>query len=740
MADTLSQDKRLIAVDTPLGKDVLLLDSFTGSEAVSQLFHFDVNMIADRANGSDAKVDPKKLLGQWMTLSITTADGKKRYINGIVRRLRKGAVTERFAAFKAELVPSLWLMSLQAGCRIFQDMTLPAIIEQVLKDGNVKFKMNLIGKYNPVDYCVLYRETSLNFVCRLMEEAGISYWFDHTDKEHTMMLADAPSGHKDCVLESKFNLESQAGSTDDDFINSWEERQELNIGQWSIKDVHLELLGSVEAASATSVGDPKPPGGFETYDYPGGYAKRFNKPGERLSQVQDEGDALVAVRMDESDANLVVIDASSNCRALVPGFKISVDTRTLQKISGSYILTSVRHAARQSPSYTGADAGGGNYENDFNCVPATTKLRPPRETPKPIVQGLQYAKVVDEGKPSDPPKEEITPDKFGRVRLVFPWDNLGDSACWVPVAQMRAGQSGGQIWIPRVGDYVVVSFLEGDPDCPVVVGSIYNGKFPPPYALPANKTQSGIKTRSTPKGGADDYNELRFEDKKDAEEILLHAQKVLKVEVEADEFRTVGNERTTVIQKDDTRTNKEGDETVTVEKGSQYTTIDEGDHELTIKKGHSLHTVEEGPHQIGVLKGNALLDVQQGHFTTKVNSDVKLQIKQGNWENTVDMGNVTTKVSMGNVSEKIDMGNLDLKLGMGNVTMKCDLGKVSIESLQGIELKCGTSSIKIDMMGVTIKGMMIQAEGQVQTQIKGLMTMVKGDAMLQASGAITMIG
>jgi type VI secretion system secreted protein VgrG len=198
MPDSLTQDGRLLAVDSPLGKDVLLLDSFTGEEGVSQLFQFDVTMVADRANGNDADVDPKKLVGKWMTLSINLAGGDTRLINGIVRRFYRAGVSERFATFRAELVPTLWTLSLQSRCRIFQGKTLPEIIEKVLKDNNVTFKMNLIGKYTPVDYCVQYRETSLNFVCRLMEEAGIYYWFDHTDTEHTMILADAPSAHKDC--------------------------------------------------------------------------------------------------------------------------------------------------------------------------------------------------------------------------------------------------------------------------------------------------------------------------------------------------------------------------------------------------------------------------------------------------------------------------------------------------------------------------------------------------------------
>ncbi|HTO73329.1 MAG TPA: type VI secretion system tip protein TssI/VgrG [Gemmatimonadales bacterium] len=731
MPESLSQDGRLLSAEIPsLGADVLLLDSFTGEEGVSQLFQFDVNFVADRSDGSDGKVNIKDILGQPITLNITLAGGDQRCINGIVRRFFKAGVSERLASFRAEVVPKVWLLSLQSKCRIFQGKTLPEIIEAVLKENSITFKMSLMGKYTPVDYCVQYRETSLNFICRLMEEAGIYYWFDHDDGDHTMILADAASAHKDCPSESKFNLDTSTGSTDEDFISEWSERTELATAGWTIRDVHLELLGSLPEVDTVSTADIKPPDGIEMYDYPGGFAKRFNKTGERLGDVHDEGSALVSLMQEEADAGLIVVDGESNCRAMIPGFKMSVDSRSLQQISGNYILTNVRHAARQSPTYTGADVHGGAYHNDFSCVPVDTILRPPRETPKPAIHGLQYAKVIDEGDPQSP-KEEIAPDKFGRVRLLFPWDDEAKYACWVPVSQARAGLAWGQVWIPRVGDYVVVAFMEGDPDCPVVVGSLWNGKFPPPYALPANKTQSGIKTRSTPKGGTDDYNELRFEDKKGSEEIHVQAQKDLNVLIKNDETRTIGNERKVTVKKDESLHVEEGDMRTGVMKGNWYrgvkkdmlTTVEEGDLEMTVKLGHALEEIEMGDSTLNVKQGNLAVMVGQGNHDTKI-----------------DMGNRSTKLGMGNDALKLDMGNLDIKLGVGNATIKCDVGKVTIEALQGIELKCGTSSIKIDMMGVTIKGMMVQAEGQIQTQIKGLMASVKGDAMLQAGGAITMIG
>ena len=327
-------------------------------------------------------------------------------------------------------------------------------------------------------------------------------------------------------------------------------------------------------------------------------------------------------------------------------------------------------------AYRSSDEEVFHYENRFRCLPLEIPFRPARETPRPVVHGTQTAVVVG------PPGEEIFTDKYGRIKVQFHWDRDGkndaDSSCWVRVATPWAGQQWGVIHIPRVGQEVVVAFEEGDPDRPIMVGSVYNAAMMPPYKLPDNKTQSGVKTRSTLKGGDKNFNELRFEDKKDSEDIYFHAEKDFHRVVEHDDDLKVGHDQTIEVKNDRTEKVKEGDEKVTIEKGNRTIVVETGDDAHQIKKG---------------------------------NRDVQ-----------------------------IDMGNDTLTIKMGNQTTKLNLGASSTEAMQSIELKVGQSSIKLDPTGVTIQGLMITITGQVQTQVSGLMTTISGSAMLQESGGIIMIG
>jgi type VI secretion system secreted protein VgrG len=312
------------------------------------------------------------------------------------------------------------------------------------------------------------------------------------------------------------------------------------------------------------------------------------------------------------------------------------------------------------------------YKNSFTCIPAEVSYRPQRSTPRPVVHGTQTAVVVG------PAGEEIHTDKYGRVQVRFHWDREQVSSCWCRVASPWAGKQWGVIHIPRVGQEVVVAFQEGDPDRPLIVGSVYNAEMMPPYALLENRTQSGIKTRSSLDGSHSNFNELRFEDKKGREDIVLHAEKDFHRSVENDDDLKVEHDQTIEIKNHRTETVKEGDEKVTIEKGKRT---------ITVEAGNDLH-----------------------------------QIKKGNRE------------------VKIDMGNDSLTISMGNQTTKLALGKSETEALQSIELKVGQSSIKLDQMGVTIKGMTVNIEGEIQTQVKGLMTKVSADAVLQVQGGLTMIG
>ena len=710
---SITQDNRLLSITTPAGKDVLLLDAVSGSEEISHPFSFDLRLLADIENGMDAKVKPADLVGKAVTVSIRLADGSQRYLHGLIHRFVVGGRGPLFQEYRIEMVPWLTLLGHASSCRIFQGKTIPEVIEAVFKaHGYSDYTLKLTKTYTPLDYCVQYRETDLNFVQRLMEEEGIFYFFEHTSSKHTLILGDSISAHQPCPGQSKATFGTTTG--DEDLVTDWEERHELFTGKWTMRDYHFELPTNNLEVSEPAVGVAQAAKKLEMYDYPGEYAQRFNKTGERLGNVKSEGQKLVKLRMEEAESRGEVAEGSSTCRAFAPGYKVTVDSLGNQQVKGTYVLTSVQHSVTQAPAYLSVDGGGGQfYQNRFTAIPASqsTPFRPARLAPKPVIQGPQSALVVDESKSGN--TEEIWPDKYGRVRVRFPWDRDGFSACWVRVAQPRAGKLGGQLWIPRVGDEVLVAFIEGDPDHPVIVGSVFNANNMPIYDLPSNKTQNGIKTRSSPKGGSDNFNEVRFEDKKGSEQISVQAEKDLISLIKNDETRTVNNDRTTTIGNNETKTVKKGDEKITLEKGSQTVKIFK-DQSTTIDTG------------------DCTLTVSQGNQSTNV--------KMGNISTEAGMGNISTVAKMGNISTEAKMGNISTEAKLGNWTLKTDLGQVTIEALQGIELKVGSSSIKVDMMGVTIKGMMINVQGEVQTQVKGLMCQVNGDAMLMAKGGITMIG
>jgi type VI secretion system secreted protein VgrG len=415
----------------------------------------------------------------------------------------------------------------------------------------------------------------------------------------------------------------------------------------------------------------------------------------------DDGDRLARVQLEEQEQWQELIRGESTCRSFQSGFHFDLDGHYSREVNKKYQLLQVNHSGHNA-SFLTEDPGETEYHNSFTAIPHETPFRPQRATPKPVVQGSQTAIVV--GKSG----EEIWVDKHGRVKVQFHWDRDGkkdeNSSCWVRVASSWAGKGWGLIHIPRIGQEVIVDFLEGDPDTPIITGRVYNGDMDPPYALPANQTQSGVKTRSSKGGGTDNYNELRFEDKKDSERVFLHAEKDLVVEVENDETRSVEHDRVTTITNDETKTIEEGNEAITIKQGSQALDIKQGDQKITLGQGNH-----------------------------------SLTLKMGDRSITLDQGGETVRLKMGDQKIQLDMGNQTTDVKMGNVSRKAALGKVSEQAMQEIEFKVGQSSVKIDQTGVTIKGMTIKIEGQIKTEVKGIMTDVKGDGMLTVKGGITMI-
>ena len=558
---TYVQADRPITVTTPLGKDALLLVGFAGNESISQLFSFQLDLLAE----NETEVPFDTLLGQKITVDLVLPDGKKRYLSGICNRVGQGEQDRIFTAYRMEIVPQLWLLTRKAQSRIFQRLTVPDILKKVLEGLEVTYEIQ--GTFHPRDYCVQYRETDFNFASRLMEEEGIYYFFKHTANGHTMVVANTPQSHTDVSGQSRVVYEGVlGGKRDDDRVYDWEKFQEMRSGKHTLWDhcfelphKHLEadktILPDVAAGRVTHKLEVGGNTRLEIYDYPGEYAQRFDgvdrgggdQSGE-LQKIFQDNKRTVGIRMEEEAVPGLVIRGNSNCRHFVAGHKFTLERHF--NADGQYLLTGVTHTVRYTGDYRSNQGPAFSYHNTFTCIPVALPFRPLRTTPKPVVQGTQTAVVVG------PAGEEIFTDKYSRVKVQFHWDREGkndaNSSCWVRVGTLWAGKQWGVIHIPRIGQEVIVAFEEGDPDRPIIVGSVYNADMMPPYKLPDNKTQSGVKSRSSMRGGPANFNEIRFEDKKGEEEVYMHAERDLKTKVEHDEEREVDHDRTTTIGNDDT--------------------------------------------------------------------------------------------------------------------------------------------------------------------------------------------
>ena len=522
-----TQDNRLIAIDTPLGKDVLLLAGFKGREGLSHLFDFELSLLSENHS-----ISFQDIVGKNVTISVVLADGDKGYFNGIIARFAQGrgggeaGGDPRFSHYSATMVPWPWLLTMTTDARIFQKLSVRDIVEKIFNEkGFSDFDMQLDGTYEKREYCVQYRETDFNFVSRLLEEEGVYYFFRHENGKHTMVIADAPGKHKPCPKQETARYQLSAGGRlDEDVITALERAQEIRPGKYSLSDFNFEIPNAgleVNVPGRQKLG----PGEREVYDYPGAYTKKT------------EGDRLAKIHMEEEEAQITRIGGSSVCRAFTSGFRFSLsDFYRPDMNDKEYVLTSITHEASQGWEKESELS----YANRFTCMPFEIPYRPQRTTPKPVVQGSQTAVVVG------PKGEEIYTDKHSRVKVQFHWDREGkrdeNSSCWIRVSQPWAGAGWGALSIPRIGHEVVVDFIEGDPDRPIITGSVYHGNNKPPYPLPDEKTKSTLKSDSSLGGGG--YNEMRFEDKKGSEEIYIHGQKDETIVIENDKNQSVGHNET----------------------------------------------------------------------------------------------------------------------------------------------------------------------------------------------------
>jgi len=519
------QFTRLAQINSPLGPDKLILAEMGGSEELGRLFDYELQLTSD-----DPAIDLNQLLGKPMSLSVQVGVGSSRHFHGIVARCSQSVDQGQFAAYRVTLRPWLWLLSRTSDCRIFQHQSVPQIIKQVFRDlGFSDFEDALSRNYREREYCVQYRETSFDFVSRLMEEEGIYYFFRHEQERHVLVLADAYGAHQKAPgYETVPYYPPDGQHRERDHINDWHLAQEVQPGSMELNDYDFQRPSArIDVRSAMP--RPHQAGDYPLYDYPGAY-----------EQTQD-GEHYARTRLESLQSLHERIELRGNARGLGSGHLFSLEGFTRQDQNREYLIVAARYYVHQERLESGGGSGAAQFESNLSCLDAQQSYRPVSSTLRPIVKGPQTAVVVG------PAGEEIWTDQYGRVKVHFHWDRHDqsneNSSCWIRVSQATAGKNWGSIQVPRIGQEVIVSFLEGDPDRPIITGRVYNAEQAVPYDLPGSATQSGMKSRSSKGGTPANFNEIRMEDKKGAEQLYVHAERNMDSVVEQNQTLSVGISR-----------------------------------------------------------------------------------------------------------------------------------------------------------------------------------------------------
>jgi len=656
---------RVMEIVTPLGEDVLLFHSMNAREEMNRLFEYHVDLLSAK---DDINLD--EILGKNVTIKLALPQDETRFFNGYVTRFSQGGTLGRFRRYHATVRPWLWFLTRTTDCRIFQDQTVPDILKAVFADhAAAEFKFELTSTYRKRTYCVQYRETDLNFISRLMEEEGIGWYFRHTEGHNTLVLTDSTSMHAAVPGYETLSFISDLEQVRPELehIRGWDFSREIQPGVYVHDDYDLERP-SVELRTSRSLPRNYTPSDYEVFDYPG------------LYQQKADGEHYAAVRIDELGSQFELAQGKTNARGLAVGFLLKLEEHPRTDQNREYLVVSAACDLLFENYESLPDPRPTNYSCAFVAMPASQQFRPRRRTRKPFVQGPQTAFVVG------PAGEEIFTDELGRVRVQFHWDRRGrndqHSSCWIRVSQYWAGKGWGSIHIPRIGHEVIVDFLEGDPDQPIVVGRVYNGTNVPPYSLPDNKTQSGVKSRSSLQGTPDNFNEIRFEDKKGEEEINVHAERNLSTSVEADESRSVGHDRSTTIDHDDVLTVKH-------------------DRKIIVKEGNETHVIEKGQRSTNVKLLDKLDAKDIEHHATghvHVIGDGYVSVVSGQNGMQVYPGFVAVGTDQMANSTKYDGGGI-LVHGVPKVTIEAGGSKIEIDG-SGIKI---SSSAPVEVTGSMIK-------------------------------------
>ncbi len=683
-------------------EDELHVLSFQGEETVSEFFQFNLVL-----GCSSADIDFQKVVGQPALLTLKNKQGT-RYFHGISSRFVQQEKARRFTVYTLTLVPKTWRLFHRKDCRIFQKKHIKAIIsDEILKKANIEHKFRTKGGKDPEkrEYCVQYRESDWNFIARLLEEEGFFYFFEHKSDKHVLQIGNDYQLHPDIQGDdATINYHPPDTTTpDEEHIYRLQYSEEVRSGKVTINDFNFEK----PSLDFKSPDKAKLDTDLEVYDYPG------------LFMLPETGGDLAKVRVEELQAMRKVVEGESDCIRFCAGYSFTLDKHHRKALNKKkYMLVRVSHfGEKHSDLEAGAVSERIRYSNSFQCIQRDVPYRPLRITPKPQVMGCQTAIVTG------PSTEEIYTDKHGRVKVQFHWDRLGksdeNSSCWIRVSQLWAGQSWGAMWIPRIGQEVIVDFLEGDPDRPIITGRVYHAQNPPPYSLPAEKTKSTIKSNSSKGGGGS--NEIRFEDKKGSEEIYTHAQKDQNEKVENNMSTSVGNDQSISVGHDRSVTT-ENDETITITKGKRVRTVVTGTDEVKVETATRTVTVK-GDSTLNVTTGGRTVKVDTKGYTLDVKKGLAITVATGGAATTISGGDHTITIGAGsstiNAKKGLTLTTPKTLTAIGNVEAKVSGDKVSITGKTEVTIGVGSSSITLNAQGISIGGAKISSTAVGVHEISG---------------------
>jgi type VI secretion system secreted protein VgrG len=520
-------------ITTPLGDD-LLFHGMHAREEMGRLGEYQLDLLSSKA---DISLDD--ILGKNVTVKLALPDDSTRYFNGYVTRFAQGGTYGRYNRYFAVVHPWLWFLTRTADCRIFQDMTVPDIVKKVFGDHSAAdFALELTASYRKWTYCVQYRETDFNFVSRLMEEEGIYFYVRHTDGHNTVVLTDSTSKHTAAPGYEKipFIPPERLARPELEHISSWDFSREIQPGVYVHDDYDLERP-SVELKTRKALPRSYSPSDYEIYDYPGHYLQK------------GDGETYAGVRIDELGSQFETANAATNAKGIRVGSLFTLEDFPRDDQNREHLILAASYDLQFGDYEAMPEGAGTSYQCSFVSMSSQQQFRPRRATPKPFVQGPQTAVVVG------PAGDEIYTDKYGRVKVQFHWDRYGkkdqNSSCWIRVSHPWAGKGWGSVATPRIGQEVIVDFLEGDPDQPIITGRVYNAEQQPPFGFPAGAVLSGVKSQ-THKGAG--YNEMSLDDTAGKERVFIHGQYNMDTVVEHDQTSTIHNCRTDKVDVDDSET------------------------------------------------------------------------------------------------------------------------------------------------------------------------------------------